>query len=99
MSIELKHILLRNKSNLKLFIRKNKLTSFQDLLDYCEQRNFIPCTKEEYSSTIGAQEKRPKVQDAKKDSGTTSQAQKPKRRYRRKKKQAAPKLPDSTDKR
>ncbi len=38
MSIKLEYILKRNKSNLKTFIKKNKLTTYQDLVEYCETR-------------------------------------------------------------
>ena len=95
MSINLKYILKRNKSNLKTFIQKNKLTSYQGLLEYCESRRFIPCTEEEYSKVV---EKEP-VQDGRKEvSRKASKTQEPKkRRYRRKKQQDTSKLPDSTD--
>ena len=97
MNISLAHVLKRNKSNLKTFIEKNKLTTYERLLEYCESRRFIPCTEEEYNKVV---EKEP-VHDGRKEVvGEASKAQEPKkRRYRRKKQQDAPKLPDSTDKR
>ena len=96
MSIKLEYILKRNKSNLLTFIQKNKLTSYQQLLEYCDSRRFIPCSEEEYNDVI----KKELVQDErKKVSGKASKAQEPKkRRYRRKKQQDTPKLSDSTDK-
>ena len=97
MSIKLEYILKRNKSNLKLFIQKNKLTSYQRLLEYCESRKFIPCSEEEYNEI----EKKEPVHDERKTvSRTVSKTQEPKkRRYRRKKQQDTSKLSDSSDKR
>ena len=97
MSIKLDYVLRRNKSSLKIFIEKNKLTSYHRLVEYCQTRKFIPCTEEEYNTVV----KKEVVQnERKKVSGSVSKAQEPKkRRYRRKKQQDAPKLPDSTDKR
>ena len=97
MSIKLEFILKRNKSNLSTFIQKNKLTTFQNLLEYCESRRFIPCTEEEYKAAAS----REIVQDEQKKvkaSGKTSKTQKPKkRRYSRKKQQSTPELPDSAN--
>ena len=66
------------------------------MLEYCKARRFIPCTEEEYNGAV----KKDLVQDGrKKVSGKASKTQEPKkRRYRRKKQQDTPKLPDSTDK-
>ena len=96
MSINLDYILKRNKSDLKTFILKNKLTSYKLLLEYCESRKFIPCSEEEYNKVVQKEE----VQDErKKVSRKTSKTSEPKkRRYRRKKQQDTPKLPDSSDK-
>jgi hypothetical protein len=52
MSIKLEYILKRNKSNLKTFIEKNKLTSYNELVEYCKTRKFIPCTESEYTSVV-----------------------------------------------
>ena len=97
MSIELNYVLRRNKSSLKIFIEKNKLTSYQRLVEYCQTRKFIPCTEEEYNVSV----KKEVVQnERKKVSGSVSKTQEPKkRRYRRKKQQDSSKLSDSTDKR
>ena len=96
MSINLDYILKRNKSDLKTFILKNKLTSYKLLLEYCESRKFIPCSEAEYNNVVQKEE----VQDErKKVSRKTSKTSEPKkRRYRRKKQQDTPKLPDSSDK-
>ena len=83
----------RNKSNLENFIQKNKLTTYTRLLEYCESRRFIPCTEEEYNEVV---KKRVPKNGRKKASRKVSKAQEPKkRRYRRKKQQDTPKLPDS----
>jgi len=102
MSINLEYILKRNKSNLDTFIKKNELTSYDKLLEYCEMRKFIPCTEEEYDKIANKKvaNKKVEVQDEPKVNREASKAQKPKkRRYRRKKQQDTPKLPNSTDKR
>ena len=97
MSIKLEYILSRNKSDLKTFIKKNKLTSYEELLEYCMSRSFIPCTESVYNliAEVKLESKNePSV------SRTASKAHKPKkRRNSRKKKSSTPKLPDSSDKR
>ena len=52
MSIKLEYILKRNNSNLQTFVKKNKLTSYALLLEYCETRKFLPCTEEEYDGVV-----------------------------------------------
>lgn len=96
MSIKLEYILKRNKSNLKIFIQKNKLTTYDKLLEYCDSRKFIPCSKNEYEEVV----KKDAAQNGtEKVSRQTSKTQEPKkRRYRRKKQQDTSKLPDSSDK-
>jgi len=99
MSIKLDYILGRNKSNLKTFIAKNKLTSYEQLLEYCEMRRFIPCTEDEY---ILVAEVKPTLEpkNETKVSRKVSKTSKPrKRRNSSKKQQPAPKLPNSSDKR
>ena len=98
MSIKLDYILKRNRSNINIFITKNKLTSYLSLVEYCKSRRFIPCTEEEYNEAV----KGDAVQNEsrKKATRSTSKTQEPKkRRYRRKKQQDSSKLSDSTDKR
>ena len=96
MSIDLHYILRRNKSNLKIFIQKNRLTTYAKLLEYCDSRKFIPCTEEAYNQIVKEEVK----QNGRKEvSGEISKAQLPKkRRYRRKKQQDTSELSDSTDK-
>tara|TARA_R110000787_G_C13333348_1_gene437563 strand:- start:406 stop:705 length:300 start_codon:yes stop_codon:yes gene_type:complete len=99
MSIKLDYILRRNKSNLKTFVAKNKLTSYEQLLEYCEMRRFIPCTEAEY---ILVAEVKPTLEpeNETKVSREVSKTPKPrKRRHSSKKQQPAPKLSDSSDKR
>ena len=97
MSINLNHILRRNKSNLEIFISKNKLTSYLHLVEYCQTRKFIPCTEEEYN-VVAKKEVVPDERE--KASRSASKTQEPKkRRYRRKKQQGTSKLSNSTNKR
>ena len=51
--VKLSYILERNSSNIKMFCLKNKLTSYELLLEYCKQRKFIPCTEEDYNIATG----------------------------------------------
>ena len=95
MSIKLDYIIKRNKSSLRKFIVKNRLTTYQDLLEYCESRKFIPCTEEAYNEVVDKEAVR---DERKKVSGKASKTQEPKkRRYRRKKQQSTSKLSDSSD--
>ena len=101
MKIELHYILKRNKTSLKTFIKKNKLTSYIRLIEYCETRNFIPCSEQEYNEIVNKVTKiqKEEVPDEREVSGKVSKAQKPKkRRYRRKKQQNTPKLSNSPNK-
>ena len=110
MSVSLDYILKRNKSNMKKFIIKNKLTSYELLLEYCATRKFTPCEKEEYDKIYKALESGSKVESEASDAVKSTKADKPigrsvsetqkprKRRYRRKKQQDTPKLPNSADK-
>jgi hypothetical protein len=59
--IKLDYILKRNKSNIKTFCLKNKLTSYSLLLEYCKQRKFIPCTEEEFKKSTALQPVKSKV--------------------------------------
>ena len=96
MSIKLEYILSRNRTNLKTFIDKNTLTTYEKLVEYCDYRGFFPCDEETYSKVVGKSEKVNERKVRRKTSGT----QKPKKtRNSRKKQQSTSKLPDSTDKR
>jgi len=96
MSIKLEYILRRNKTSIEIFIKKNRLTSYKKLLEYCAQRKFIPCTEEEYNKVINKEEVR---DERKKASRTTGKTQEPKKRgNRRKKQQGSSKLSNSSDK-
>lgn len=91
--IELSRILKRNNSNIQIFCKKNKLTSYDTLLEYCEQRNFIPCTKKEFEAAI-------KKDEPKKSSRKNSKAQGDRKpRTSSKRKSNSPKLSKSSDKR
>ena len=95
MSIKLEYILRRNKTNLKTFINKNKLTSYQKLIEYCDYRGFIPCDEQSFAEVTAEPEESNVKQKVRRQ---TSKAQKPKKTRNRRKKQPSPsKLPDSTD--
>ena len=90
--LELNYILRRNKSNIKKFCDKNRLTSYDLLLEYCGIRQFIPCTEEEYNEANGL-----KINHEEKVERKTRKTQKRKTRARSKGKQAASKLPKGDD--
>ena len=97
MPISLDIVLKKNKSNLKTFIKKNKLTSYSSLVEYCQGRNFVPCSEEDFKKELDVKEKA--NVNKKKSSRSASKTQEPKkRRYRRKKQQDTSKLSDSSDK-
>lgn len=54
MPTDLSYIIKRNKTSLKTFIDKNRLTSYAELVEYCRQRNFVPCDEEEYIDAAGS---------------------------------------------
>ena len=100
MAIELQRMLKRNKISLKSFIQKNKLTSYEHLLEYCKYRNFTPPDEEAFKQNIEVtKEKDEKQKVDRVEKGTnrkTSEAQKKRKaRNSSKRKQAAPKLPNS----
>ena len=98
MNISLNFVLNRNKTSLSHFIKKNKLTTYDLLLEYCQRRKFVPCSEEEYNNEKPAgfhtsieSKKTPEVQNEQKVNRKASKAPKPKkRRYRRKKQQDTP---------
>ena len=110
MPVRLEYILKRNKSSLEKFINKNKLTSYELLLEYCATRKFTPCEKSEYDKVCKTFKDVKKVESEARDAGKSTEAvktkrraasetQKPKkRRYRRKKQQDTSKLSNSADK-
>ena len=55
MSIDLAYLLKRKKSTLEKFIKKNKLTSYNELVNYCKNRNLIPCEQKDYDSIVSPQ--------------------------------------------
>ena len=63
MPTNLSYIIKRNKTSLKTFIDKNRLTSYAELVEYCRQRNFVPCDEEEYINVVGSKnEKKEKLE-------------------------------------
>ena len=47
-NISLIHLLSRNKSNIKTFLKKNNLNTYEEVLAYCDQRKITPMTIDEY---------------------------------------------------
>ena len=95
--ITLENILKRNKKTLLDFIQKNKLTSYDDLIQYCKRRKFIPCKEEDYNQVLDGKNEKSTIDRNKKslDRETSEAQKKRKARNSSKRKQAAPKLPNS----
>ena len=84
--ISLQHLLSKNKTDLRSFLRKNKLNSYGDVLVYCEGRNIIPVSEQEYQSHVvvhdTAKKKEPEEKNEQKrraksvDKGSVSKTQK-----------------------
>ena len=54
MSINLRHLLKRNRSNMETFILKNKLSTYELFYKYCVSRRIKPgITEDEYNSQYG----------------------------------------------
>lgn len=70
MPIKLENILKRNKSNLSIFIFKNKLTSYDKLVEYCKIRGFIPCEESEYHAILQKEKKNEVKKSSRKNSNT-----------------------------
>lgn len=66
MSVKLEILLSRNKISLKEFVIKNKIKSYQELLDFCKKRNFLPVSIELYNSALPAVKKEKHVSQKKK---------------------------------
>ena len=90
--VELNYILRRNKSNIENFCTKNRLTSYDLLLEYCREHRFIPCTEKEYNEANGL-----KITDEEKVERKTRKTQKRKTRTSGKNKQASSRLSKSND--
>ena len=77
--VTLKYILQKNDTNLSSFLRKNGLKSYDDVLAYCDGRDMIPVSADEYnqSTRVVSEEKNEKKAPPKAASkGTASKAQK-----------------------
>lgn len=77
MSISLDYLLKRKKSTLKHFIEKNKLTSYDGLVEYCKSRNLLPCNKDEYDNIVIPKEEKKKSINVKKEVKETTKNKKP----------------------
>ena len=67
MSISLEYLLRRKKSTLENFIKKNKLTSYNELVEYCKSRTLVPCEEKEYDSIVNSQKEVKKNVNVKKE--------------------------------
>lgn len=52
MSIELKYWLARNRRSIKRFIVEEKISSYDDILKYCEHKGCKPISEKEYLDVI-----------------------------------------------
>ena len=68
MKIDLKHILKRNKTTLENFLKKNDIKSYEQLIEYCENKNFIPSSLEEFSKIVLQEKIVPVLSDKKEES-------------------------------
>jgi hypothetical protein len=50
--VSLQYLLSKNRTDLRSFLRKNSLDSYNDVLVYCESRNIIPVLLEEYKHHV-----------------------------------------------
>jgi hypothetical protein len=97
MTVKLETLLQRNKINLKSFIAKNKITSYEDIIIFCEKRNYLPCTLDEYNLASPKEEKVENVKKKKKPASRRSNSTQAKKQSRNtnKKVKSPQKLPDS----
>ena len=58
MSIDLKYLIARNRSTLKAFIEKNKLTTYELLLEYCNNRKILSISEDEYKAIVQKEDKK-----------------------------------------
>ena len=59
MKIKLDYYLKRKRISLEGFLKINKLTSYKDLLEFCNVRNFIPVNIKEYEKISESKKKKP----------------------------------------
>lgn len=98
MKIKLELMLEKNKTSLREFINKNKLTSFKEFIEYCEKRKFVPVSEEQFN--LVNKSSNVKEDKAKKPTRKTSKSQKTKsNRTSRKSKSSSSRVSKSTDKR
>ena len=83
MAIKLEYILKRNKTDLYTFITKNKLTTYNKLVEYCSIRGFIPCKESEYFEQL-PKEKKDEVKKPSRKNSSTQKKRKPRNSNKRK---------------
>lgn len=101
MKIDLKHILKRNKISLETFLKKNEIKTYNDLLEYCENKNFMSVSLEEFNKIV-LQEKIVLVVSDKKEESDDSRTvivsqEKKDKRSSGKKKQSSQSVSDSDE--
>ena len=81
MKIDLKYILKRNKTDLKAFVSKNNIKTYEQLVLICEERSFNPVDREEFESIMPpAPEKKNEKPVKKQKAETPAKAQTKRRR-------------------
>lgn len=90
MHIKLEDYLARKRVTLGNFIKINKIKSYQEVLDYCKQRECLPITKEDFEilvPPVSALQKRapePKIEEKAEEKSGEKKATKTKTRRKRK---------------
>ena len=97
MTVKLETLLQRNKTDLAGFIAKNKITSYEDVIIFCEKRNYLPCTLDEYNLALPKEEKIKNVKQKKKPARRRSNSTQAKKQSRNTNKKVKPSqaVPDS----
>ena len=90
MKIDLNHILKRNKITLENFLKKNNIKSYEQLVEYCENKNFIPASLEDFTKIVLQEKIVPVLSDKKEETDDSravvvSQEKKDKRSFNKKK--------------
>ena len=52
MKLNLTYYLKRKKTDLKTFLKINRLTSYEQLVEFCKLRSFIPISKDDFEKEI-----------------------------------------------
>ena len=89
--INLEYVLAKNKMSLTDFLSKNKISTYSQLLEFCDERNMNPVPESNFNSTVKTMpakksiekealvDESPKKETKRAKSGTTSKTQTKKR--------------------